>query len=125
MRRSRQAVAEKAAWEWSKKEGVELVTILPGAVCGPPIGAHASSESVNFVKVCRARLSGASHVALLLSTGGVVRVADEQAGSDHSRARLQEWFQGKPMTLDLAWADVRDVARAHILAEEVPSASGR
>lgn len=46
-----QVAAEKAAWEASRKEGFELVTICPTFVLGPVISNRADATSILDVKV--------------------------------------------------------------------------
>ena len=46
-----QVAAEKVAWEASKKEGFELVTICPTFVLGPVISNRADATSILDVKV--------------------------------------------------------------------------
>lgn len=46
-----QVAAEKAAWEASKKEGFELITICPTFVLGPVISNRADATSILDVKV--------------------------------------------------------------------------
>eukprot|EP00877_Chromochloris_zofingiensis_P003091 jgi/Chrzof1/12783/Cz07g07130.t1 len=81
-------VAEKAAWDVCKQLGIDLVTINPDFVWGPPISAN--------------------------------------AGDATSMNLLRDWMEGKEGAM---WPnrtiDVRDVARAHILAATTPSAQGR
>lgn len=47
-----QAEAEKAAWEVSKAEGFDLVTINPTFVLGPVIGDRADATSILCFKAC-------------------------------------------------------------------------
>ena len=47
-----QAEAEKAAWELSKAEGFDLVTINPTFVLGPVIGNRADATSILCFKAC-------------------------------------------------------------------------
>ena len=51
-----QTEAEKAGWEFSKKEGVSLVCINPTFVLGPVVGKRADATSILDFKV-RARTS--------------------------------------------------------------------
>jgi hypothetical protein len=46
-----QTEAEKAAWEMSKAEGFDLVTINPTFVLGPVIGDRADATSILCFKV--------------------------------------------------------------------------
>lgn len=45
-----QVQAEKAAWKLAEELGVDLVTILPSSICGPPI-RRAPGYSVDSLKV--------------------------------------------------------------------------
>lgn len=46
-----QTLAEKAAWDLSKKHGFELVTINPVFVFGPVLSSRADATSVLMMKV--------------------------------------------------------------------------
>lgn len=46
-----QTIAEKKAWELSKSEGFELVTIMPSLVLGPVTGTRPDGTSINAFKV--------------------------------------------------------------------------
>ena len=48
-----QVAAERAAWEASKKDGWDLVTICPTFVLGPVISNRADATSILDVKVCQ------------------------------------------------------------------------
>jgi len=52
--------AERAAWEWQaeQKSDVELVTICPGAVLGPSMGAHQSASTQIVGKLIDGSLPG-------------------------------------------------------------------
>ena len=80
--------AEKLAWSLAKEHGLDLVTVLPNFIMGPPISAALPDPtSVGFLK---------------------------------------QWLEGTASKGSITYApDVRDVARAHILAATTPSASGR
>ena len=45
-----QVQAEKAAWEFSKKNGIDIVTILPSAINGPVVSTR-GGFSVDIVRV--------------------------------------------------------------------------
>ena len=47
-----QTLAEKAAWDLSKKHGFELVTVNPTFVFGPVLSNRADATSVLMMKVC-------------------------------------------------------------------------
>ena len=47
-----QTEAEKAGWEFSKKEGISLVCINPTFVLGPVVGKRADGQSIMDFKVC-------------------------------------------------------------------------
>ncbi|XP_042980219.1 phenylacetaldehyde reductase-like isoform X2 [Carya illinoinensis] len=80
-------LAEKAAWEFSKENGIDMVAMLPGWVSGPLLQPTLNATLEPLLKLVK----GAESVPLIYP----------------------------------AWVDVRDVANAHILAFENPSASGR
>ncbi|KAK8627999.1 hypothetical protein V6N13_063712 [Hibiscus sabdariffa] len=79
-------LAEKAAREFSEENGIDMITIHPGTVSGPPLQPILNT-SLDII----AKLIGA------------------------------ETFSNAAWR----WVDVRDVANAHILAFESPSACGR
>jgi len=85
------ALAEKAAWEFSKGKTWDLVTILPSAVYGPPLSKRTDSTSVSVIK------------SLLDGTAAKTGTKPNCFGC----------------------CDVRDVAKAHVLAAENPNAKGR
>ncbi|KAG7977282.1 hypothetical protein I3843_05G024100 [Carya illinoinensis] len=80
-------LAEKAAWEFSKENGIDMVAMLPGWVSGPLLQPTLNATLEPFLKLVK----GAESVPFISPR----------------------------------WVDVRDVANAHILALENPSASGR
>jgi hypothetical protein len=47
-----QVLAEKAAFEMAQAHGLDVVTILPNFVMGPPLTADAAGTSIGFFKVC-------------------------------------------------------------------------
>ncbi|XP_049350271.1 phenylacetaldehyde reductase-like [Solanum verrucosum] len=81
-------LAEEAAWEFAKQNGIDLIALHPVLVTGPFL-----QPTLNF----------------------------------SSEAMLNFITQGKEAWSDgvYKFVDVRDVANAHILAFEVPSANGR
>ncbi|XP_058075102.1 phenylacetaldehyde reductase-like [Magnolia sinica] len=81
-------LAEKAAWEFSKEKGLDVVVINPGTVMGPILPP-----------------------AINASMGMLIRLVQ---GSNEP---YENYYMGS--------VHVKDVALAHILAYEVPSASGR
>ncbi|GMI65939.1 hypothetical protein like AT5G19440 [Hibiscus trionum] len=80
-------LAEKAAWEFSEENGIDMVTIHPASVSGPPLQPTVNASLDPIVKLI----------------GGAETFANATC----------------------RWVDVRDVANAHILAFESPSAHGR
>ncbi|KAL4205170.1 hypothetical protein AMTRI_Chr01g135990 [Amborella trichopoda] len=80
-------LAEKAAWDFAKEKGIDLVTINPAMVIGPLL----------------------------------------QPTLNTSCAAILNLVNGSPtyVNANFGWVNVKDVAEAHILAYEVPSASGR
>ncbi|KAM5552178.1 phenylacetaldehyde reductase-like [Rosa sericea] len=80
-------LAEEAAWKFAKEKGIDIITINPGWVIGPPL-----QPTLNLT------------VELVLKlVNGTEKFPNET----------------------YRFVDVRDVANAHILAFENPSASGR
>jgi nucleoside-diphosphate-sugar epimerase len=79
--------AEEEAWRVAHAKGIDLVTILPNFVLGPPLLAGAGGTSIGYM----------------------VEMIEGRAAPS-----------GAPVV-----CDVRDVARAHVLAAESPGASGR
>ncbi|KAL0464460.1 UNVERIFIED_CONTAM: Cinnamoyl-CoA reductase 1 [Sesamum latifolium] len=80
-------LAEKATWEFAEENGLDLVTLHPGYVIGPPLQPTLNLTSEAFLNLINGKE---------LYADGVYR-----------------------------YVDVRDVALAHIIAFENPSASGR
>ncbi|KAF5448355.1 hypothetical protein F2P56_028899 [Juglans regia] len=80
-------LAEKAAWEFSKENGIDMVAMHPGWVSGPLLQPTLNASLEPFLKLVK----GAESIPVMSPR----------------------------------WVDVRDVANAHILAFENPSASGR
>ncbi|KAJ8629513.1 hypothetical protein MRB53_022836 [Persea americana] len=81
-------LAEKEAWDYGKKHGLDIVTVHPSTCLGPLL----------------------------------------QPGLNASSAVLLNLLQGSNDTQEYYWlgcVDVRDVANAHVLLFEMPSASGR
>ena len=78
--------AERAAWRVAEEHSLNLITILPNFIMGPPIGRRTDSISVGYLK---------------------------------------GWLEGTASTGSITFTDVRDVARAHVLAAESASAHGR
>jgi nucleoside-diphosphate-sugar epimerase len=96
--RASKTFAEKAAWEFTRTEnpGFDIATINPPLVLGPVVHHLSSLETINT-----------------------------------SNQRLRDMIQGKcrnslpPSFGVYLWADVRDVALAHVRAAEVPQAGGK
>ena len=91
-------LAEKAAWEFVEKEkpGFDLVTICPPLVLGPVVHHLATLDSIN---------TSNERVVSLLRGGWKDEIPS----------------QG-PVSL---WIDVRDVAKAHVLAMDKPEVGGK
>lgn len=96
--RASKTLAEKAAWEFVKKENpqFDIATINPPLVLGPVVRYLSSLDTINT-----------------------------------SNQRIRDMIQGKckdglpPSFGVYLWADVRDVALAHVKAAEVPEAGGK
>ncbi|MEU4155228.1 NAD-dependent epimerase/dehydratase family protein [Actinoplanes sp. NPDC026670] len=90
-------LAERAAWEFAAREGLELTTMLPVAVMGPVSGGSVSGGSVSAASV-----SGANHIVQRMLAGEMPGFPD----------------------LHIPIVDVRDVASAHVAALTAPGAAG-
>lgn len=66
-----QVAAEKAAWDASRKDGFELVTICPTFVVGPVISNRADATSILDVKVCH-------HFAHIQAASSQIRTSKQQ-----------------------------------------------
>lgn len=104
-----QTEAEKAAWEMSKAEGFDLVTINPTFVLGPVIGDRADATSILCFKVRPYRYrQGASPCSLYVLL--------------HAHVLTELWLQAfiENTAVDVMGyqVDVRDIAKAHVLAAE-------
>ncbi|MCH2214680.1 MAG: NAD-dependent epimerase/dehydratase family protein [Flavobacteriales bacterium] len=52
-------IAEKGAWDFANKHDIELVTIHPGPVYGPPIDENLNGESMSFfVRILKGEIPG-------------------------------------------------------------------
>uniref|UniRef100_A0A6N2L502 NAD-dependent epimerase/dehydratase domain-containing protein n=1 Tax=Salix viminalis TaxID=40686 RepID=A0A6N2L502_SALVM len=81
-------LAEKAAWEFSKEKGLDVVVVNPGTVMGPVISPVLNASMVMLVRL----LQGCTET-------------------------YQDFFMGS--------VHFKDVALAHIIVYENPSATGR
>ncbi|KAI9158316.1 Ketoreductase azaE [Paramyrothecium foliicola] len=91
-------LAEESAWKFisDEKPSFDLVTICPPLVFGPVVSHFANLDSINT--------SNERVVALLQG----------------------KWKEEIPSPAPVAlWVDARDVAKAHVLAMELPEAGGR
>lgn len=95
--RTSKTIAEKAAWKFldDYKPNFDLATICPPLVFGPVVHHLESLSSINTSNQ---------------------RFVDMIQGG---------WKQHIPETGTFLWVDVRDVARAHVLAMEKPAAGGQ
>ncbi|CAN1222173.1 Anthocyanidin reductase ((2S)-flavan-3-ol-forming) [Linum grandiflorum] len=89
-------LAEKAAWKFAEENNIDLVTVIPSLVAGPPLTADIPS-SINL--------------ALSLLTGNEVLV---------NGLKGMEKLSGS-----ISITHVEDVCRAHLFVAEKESASGR
>ncbi|KAL6503006.1 hypothetical protein OROHE_024174 [Orobanche hederae] len=88
-------VAEEAAWKFVKEKGIDMVTICPPMVIGPLLQPTLNTS-------CEAILN-------LVNDGATSKTECAEAYPNSS----------------YGWVNVKDVALAHILAFENPSANGR
>ena len=113
-------VAEQEAWALAKQHSLDLVAILPEFVMGPLLSTRVDGTSFGYMKVrtCGGAGEGSGRRPRL-------HRAEHNPASLRTRARVQAWVEGKAQSGAPVFADVRDVARAHVLAAETPAAKGR
>lgn len=94
-----QTLAERAAWEFMRKEqpSFDLVTINPALVFGP-VAPHLSPEELSSLNTSN------------------LRILDMMQGKMKDKLEPTGFY---------TWADVRDVALAHVKALETPAAGGK
>ena len=111
-------IAERAAWDWQVREGgaLELVTICPGAVLGPVLGAKYSA-SIDIVK----RLIDGSLPGLPRFGWPLVDVRD--IADLHVRALQSPNAAGQRYIGAGAFYWMKDIAR--VLRERVPAISAK
>ncbi len=106
-------LAEQAAFEFGREHGLDVVAINPSFIMGPPMSSRTDSVSVQHCISVSASCSLLPVVACPVATMvwlAQLLTGKYSAGADPSA---------------VGNADVRDVARAHVLAMETPAASGR
>ncbi len=111
-------IAERAAWDWVAREGegLELVTICPGAVLGPVLGSDRSA-SIDIV----ARLLDGSLPGVARFGWPLVDVRD--IADLHLRAMTEPDAAGQRYIGANAFAWMGDIAT--VLRERVPTLAGR
>ncbi|KGF68290.1 hypothetical protein LL06_17310 [Hoeflea sp. BAL378] len=110
--------AERAAWAWHAEhpDGVELVTICPGAILGPAIGRHRSASAQIVAKLIDGSLPGLPRISF-----PVVDVRD--VADLHVRALTAEAAAGQRYIASgpVLWmADIAETIR-----QECPSSAQR
>lgn len=99
--------AERAAWRLSEQLGLPLTTILPNFVMGPVAAKEAAAGiSVGFFK-------------------GFVEAGPAPSGSGATPTPASDAAFRPPPSGTWTFADVRDVARAHVLAAVTHGSAGR
>ncbi|CAN0862384.1 Phenylacetaldehyde reductase [Linum grandiflorum] len=110
-------LAEEAAWTFAKENGIDLITINPGFVIGPYLQKCLNFTVEEVLRIINERYSEIKFAFFvnirLLLFGQFGQVLLLNAGTRE--------FPGETYR----FVDVRDVANAHVLAFENPSASGR
>jgi dihydroflavonol-4-reductase len=111
-------LAERAAWDWLKREGgaLELVTICPGAVVGPILGKDFSASIDIVKKQLDGSLPGLPHFGWPLVD--VRDIADLHVRAMRTPAAAGQRYLGAG---PFYW--MRDVAR--VLRERLPEAARR
>ncbi|DBA85113.1 hypothetical protein WJX79_005505 [Trebouxia sp. C0005] len=66
-------VAEKKAWQLSKKEGFELATIMPSLVLGPVTGARPDGTSINAMKGIVEGESAGLHIPFVVDVRNIAQ----------------------------------------------------
>ncbi|KAG6761203.1 hypothetical protein POTOM_034404 [Populus tomentosa] len=124
-------LAEKAAWEFSKEKGLDMVVVNPGTVMGPVISPVLNASMVMLVRLLqgngeseqkesyRDEGKGVEKIEVLFSLSWLVepRVEIEEASRKGCTETYQNFFMGS--------VHFKDVALAHIIVYENPSATGR
>lgn len=113
-------IAERAAWDWVAREGggLELVTVCPGAVLGPVLGADRSASIDIVYRLLDGSLPGVARFGWPLVD--VRDVADLHLKAMTSPKAAGQRYIGAS---DFAWmGDVADVLRKRVpeLAKRVP-----
>ncbi|KAG6532824.1 hypothetical protein ZIOFF_006678 [Zingiber officinale] len=101
-------LAEDAAWKFAKENAIDIVTINPAMVIGPLL-----QPTLNTSAAAILNLINAGPFFLSFSRQYFLSISGMTMGSTTYP------------NLSFGWVNVKDVAMAHILAFEVPSASGR
>jgi nucleoside-diphosphate-sugar epimerase len=130
--------AEREAWAFvgspaGVASGLELATVLPSFLVGPPRTARVDSESLaNMAAVLRGEVGAIEleSVRACFMRGAFIRsvhVAKRslREPSLNRRAFAIVSFSKVPPRGDTAMADVRDVAKAHLAAAFTPNAKGQ
>jgi len=105
------------------------VTILPGAVFGPPLSSRKSGESVGMLQARAIAAQGrmcsraVSQVVTAASLRTAVSLKKDVAHLPQKFIEGKNWPAVPPM--GFGCVDVDDIASAHALAAFTPSASGR
>ncbi|XP_074292884.1 phenylacetaldehyde reductase-like isoform X1 [Silene latifolia] len=103
-------LAEEAAWRFAKENNIDLISINPGVVLSPMLQPTLNESVAIIAKLINGTLCF-SHIFLA------------SCFDTHIETRKTWNMIGANATFD--WVDIKDVAIAHILALEVPSAQGR
>ncbi|KAK6935677.1 NAD-dependent epimerase/dehydratase [Dillenia turbinata] len=116
-------LAEKAAWEFSKENGLDVVVVNPGTVMGPILPPALNASMLMLLRLIQGKFSTLVqhvHVSILLSgliitpLNGIDDGVDLVVGCTET---YEDFFMGS--------VHVKDVALAHIMVYENPLASGR
>ncbi|KAJ7949248.1 cinnamoyl-CoA reductase 1-like [Quillaja saponaria] len=118
-------LAEEAAWKFAKENGIDMVTIHPGLVIGSLLQP---TLNLTVRPIWNLINEGAQ-----IMHDGMTADFDQYTGSDEicytsyciSYVGLIDAGAETLLNVSHMWVDVRDVASAHVLAMENPSASGR
>ncbi|KAL6622589.1 hypothetical protein ACP70R_032468 [Stipagrostis hirtigluma subsp. patula] len=116
-------LAEEAAWKFSRENGLEIVTINPAMVIGPLLQPTLNTSAEAILKLINGTPQG------LVCQG--LKIDCPQPHHREWETQIFDWKleaaagSSTYPNFSYGWVNVKDVALAHVLAYEHPSANGR